>query len=105
MPEGVSACDSYVGGWGKLQVLDSHSMLDFLPGQTGVNFNNQEGYLPAFEVLITHEADKFKLYLLPGRLALSQASAKYLLAAALFVFLWRPYRYLCWPECIDKLYK
>lgn len=83
MPEGVSVCDSYVGGWGKLEVLDSHSILDFLPGQTRVNFNNHDGYLPAFEGLITHEADKFKLYLLPGRLALSQASAKHLPSGSL----------------------
>lgn len=71
MPGGVTVCDRYVGCWGKLQVIDSHSILDFLPGQTSVNFNNHEDYLPAFEGLITHEADKFKLYLLPGSLALS----------------------------------
>lgn len=95
-----------MGGWGKLQVLDSHSILDFLPGQTTINFNNHEDYLPAFEGLITQEADKVKLYLLPGRLALSQASTKYPLSVAtLFVFLWGPHRYLCCPECIDKLYK
>ena len=86
MPQGLSVCDSYVRGWGKLQVLDSHGILDFLPGQTGVNFNNHEGYLPAFEGLITHETDKFKLSLLPGRLALSQASAKYPLSGSLVCF-------------------
>lgn len=70
-------CDSCVGGWGKLQTVDSHRILDFLSGQTRVNFSSHKGCLPAFEELITHEVDKFKLYLLPGRLAASQASAKY----------------------------
>lgn len=51
-------------------------MLDFLSGQTRVNFSSHKGYLPAFEGLITHEADKFKFCLLSGRLAVSQASAK-----------------------------
>lgn len=81
-----SMCDSYVSGWGKLQVLDSHRVLDFLPGQTRVNFNNHEGYLSTFEGLITHEADKFKLYLLPSRLALCWASAKQSLSSTLVSF-------------------
>lgn len=79
-------CDSYVGGWGKFEVLYPHSILDFLPGQTRVNFSNREDYLPAFEGLISHESDKFKLYLLPGRRALSQASAKYPLSGSLVCF-------------------
>lgn len=74
------ACDSCVGGGGKLQAVDSHSI--FLSGQPRVNFSSHRGYLLAFEGLITHEADKFKLYLLPGRLAVSQASEKYPLSSS-----------------------
>lgn len=56
---------------GNFKQVDSHSILDFLSGQTRVNFSSHKGYLPAFEELITHEVDKLKLYLLPGRLAAS----------------------------------